>query len=78
MQHHPDQAEKEDDKASTSGMSSLDFNFLSDFENGTDTLEGTTEPADEGTYTMEPPRAHMKTNRNWLESSSKNNKKEDF
>ena len=46
MQQDPDQAEKEDDKASTGGMSSLDFNFLSDFENGTDTLEATTEPAD--------------------------------
>ena len=46
MQQDPDQAEKEDDKASTSGMSSLDFNFLNDFENGTDTLEGKTEPAD--------------------------------
>ena len=29
MQQDPDQAEKEDDKASTGGMSSLDFNFLS-------------------------------------------------
>ena len=38
MQHDPDQAEKEDDKAWTGGMSSLDFNFLSVFENGTDTL----------------------------------------
>ena len=37
MQQDPDQAEKEDDKAPTGGMSSLDFNFLSDFENGTDT-----------------------------------------
>ena len=31
MQQDPDQAEKEDNKASTGGMSSLDFNFLSDF-----------------------------------------------
>ena len=37
MQQDPDQVEKEDDKASNCGMSSLDFNFLSDFENGTDT-----------------------------------------
>ena len=43
MHQDPDQAEKEDDKASTGGMSSLDFNFLSDFENGRDTLEATTE-----------------------------------
>ena len=49
MQQNPDQAEKQDDKASTGGMSSLDFNFLSDFENGTDTLETMTEQADEGT-----------------------------
>ena len=33
MQQDPDQAEKEDDKASTGGTSSLDFNFLSNFEN---------------------------------------------
>ena len=48
MQEDPDQAEKEDDKASTGGISSLDFNFLSDFDNNADALE-TTEPANEGT-----------------------------
>ena len=64
MQQDSDQAEKEDDKASTGGMSSLDFNFLSDFENGTDTLEATTAPADEGTSTLEPPSAFMEKNRN--------------
>ena len=41
MQQDPDQAEKEDD------------NFLSDFENGTDTLEATTDPADKGTSRAE-------------------------
>ena len=51
MQHDPNQAEKEDDKASTGGISSLDFNFLSDFESGADALEVTTEPSDEGTGT---------------------------
>ena len=55
MQQDADQAKKEDDKASTGGMSSLDFNFLSDFENGTDTLEATIEPADGETSTLEPP-----------------------
>ena len=43
MQQDPDQTEKEDTKASTGGMSSLDFNFFNDFENGVDTLEVTTE-----------------------------------
>ena len=62
MQQDPDQAEKEDEKASTGGMSILDFNFLSDFENGTDMLEATTEPA-------ELPR----WNRNLPESSSLSN-----
>ena len=33
MQQETDQAEKEDDKASTGGVSNLDFNFVSDFEN---------------------------------------------
>ena len=70
VQQNPDQAEKEDDKVSTEGMSSLDFNFLSDFENGTDTLEATTEPADEGISTLKPPSAFMRTNRNLPESSS--------
>ena len=37
MQQDPDQAEKGDNKASTGGMYSLEFNFLGDFENGTDT-----------------------------------------
>ena len=75
MQQDPDQAEKEDDKASTGGMSSLDFNFLSDFKNGTDTLEATTEPADEGTSTLEPPSAFMEMNRSLPESSSPSNSK---
>ena len=75
MQQGTDQAEKEDDKASTGGVSSLDFNFLSDFENGTDMLEATTEPADEGTSTLEPPSAFMEMNRNLPESSSPSNSK---
>ena len=56
-------------------MSSLDFNFLSDFENCTDSLEGTTEPADEKNSTLEPPSAFMETNRNLLESSSPSDSK---
>ena len=75
MQQDSDQAEKENDKVSTGGMSSLDFNFLSDFENGKDTLKATTEPADEGTSTLEPPSAFMGTNRNMPESSSPSNSK---
>ena len=74
MQQEPDQAEKEDDKAST-GVSSLDFNFPSDFESGEDALE-TTEPADEGTSTLEPPSAFMETNRNLPESGSPSNSKD--
>ena len=70
MQQDPDQAEKEDDKASTGGMSSLDFNLFSDFEYGTDTLKATT---DEGTSTLEPPSAFMRTNRNLPERSSPSN-----
>ena len=75
MQQDTDQAEKEDDEASTGGMSSLDFNFLSDFQKGTDTLEATTEPANEGISTLEPPSAFMGTNRNLPESSSPSNSK---
>ena len=70
-----DQAEKEDDKASTVGMSSLHFIFLSDVENGTETLEATIEPAYEGTSTLEPPPALMGTNWNLPESSSPSNSK---
>ena len=75
MQQDFDQAEKEEDKVSTGGMSSLDFSFISDFENGTDTLEATTEPADGGTSTLEPPSAFMGRNRNLPESSSPSNSK---
>ena len=75
MQQDPDQAEQEDYKASTGGLSSLDFIFLSDFESGADALEATTEPADEGTCTLEPPSAFMRRNRNLPESGSPSNSK---
>ena len=39
MQQDTDQADREDHKASTGGISSMDFNFFSDFENNADTLE---------------------------------------
>ena len=70
MQQDPDQAGKYDDKALTGGMSSLDFNFLEDFEVETGTLEGTTEPAEAETSALEPPSAFMDSNRKLLESSS--------
>ena len=75
MQEGPDQAEKEDDKASTGGISSLDFNFLSDFENNADALE-TTEPANKGTSTLEPPSAFAEMKRNLPKSSSPGNSKD--
>ena len=75
MQQDQNQAEKEDDKASTGRMSSLDFNFLSNFENGAETVGGTTEPAEEGTSTLEPPSAFMEINGNLLEGSSPSNSK---
>ena len=74
MQQDPDRAETEDDKASTGGMSSLDFNFLKEFLSD-NTLEATTEPADEGTSTLETPSAFMERNRNLPESSSPSNSK---
>ena len=67
-----DQAGGEDDRASTGGTSSLDFNIFSDLENNADTLE-TTEPADEGISTLEPPSAFMEMKRNLPESSSPGN-----
>ena len=70
-----DQADREDDKASTGGIYSLDFNFLSDFENNADMLEAA-EPADEGTSTLEPPSAFMEMKRNLPESSSPGNSKD--
>ena len=75
MHQDTDQADKEDDKASTGGISSLDFNFLTDFENNADTLEAT-EPADEGTSTLEPPSAFMEMKRNLPESGSPGNSKD--
>ena len=60
------------DQASTGGTSSLDFNIFSDLENNADTLE-TTEPADEGISTLEPPSAFVEMKRNLPESSSPGN-----
>ena len=74
MQQGNDRADREDDRASTRGISSLNFNFLNDFENNADTLEAA-EPADEGTSTLEPPSAFMKMKRNLPESSSPGNSK---
>ena len=71
----PDQAGKDDDKASTGGMSSLNFIFLEDFEVETGTLEGTTEPAEDETSTLESPSAFMDVNQKLLESSSPVNSK---
>ena len=67
-----DQAGGEDDRASTGGTSSLDINIFSDLENNADTLE-TTEPADEGISTLEPPSAFEEMKRNLPESSSPGN-----
>ena len=67
-----DQAGGEDDRASTGGTSSLDFNIFSDLENNADTLE-TTEPADEGISTLQPPSAFEEMKRNLPESSSPGN-----
>ena len=75
MQQDTDQADKEDDKASKGGVCRPDFNFLSDFENNADTLEAT-ERANEGTSTLEPPSALMKMERDFPESSSPGNSKD--
>ena len=75
MQQDTDQADREDDKASTGGISSLDFNFLSGIENNADTLEAT-ESADEDTSILEHPSACMEMKRNLPESSSPGNSKD--
>ena len=74
MQQDAIQAGGEDDRASTGGVSSLDFNIFSDLENNADTLE-TTEPADEGISTLEPPPAlmEMKLPESSSPGSSRNN-----
>ena len=71
MHHDPDQAEKTTIKQTSIGrVSSLDFNFSDDLEIGTETLEGTTEPAEDETSTLEPPSAFMNISRNLPESRS--------
>ena len=72
MQQDASQAGGEDDRASTGGVSSLDLNIFSDLENKADTLE-TTEPADEGISTLEPPSAFLELKRDLPESSSPGN-----
>ena len=75
MQQGNDQADREDDRASTGGISSLDFNFLGDFENNADTFEAA-ETADEGTSTLEPPSVFTEMKRNMPERSSPVNSKD--
>ena len=72
MQQDANQAGGEDDRASTGGVSGLDFNIFRDLENNADTLE-TNEPADEGISTPKPPSAFMEMKRNLPESSSLGN-----
>ena len=54
MEQDPDQMGRDDDKASVGGASGLDFNFLDDVEEGTETLTGTTELAQKKASTLEP------------------------
>ena len=75
MQQDPDQAGKDDDRALTGGMSSLDFNFLEDFEVETGTLEGRIETAEDEISTLEPPSAFMNVSRKMPESSFPGNSK---
>ena len=72
MQQGASQAGGEDDRASTRGTSSRDFNIFSDLENNADTLE-TTEPAYEGISTLEPPLAFMEMKRKSSPGNSRNN-----
>ena len=72
MQQDTNQAGVEDDRASTGGVSSLDFLFLSDFENNADTLE-VIKPPDESTSTLEPPSVFTEMKRNLPENSSPGN-----
>ena len=67
-----DQAGGEDDRASTGGTSSFDFNIFSDLEINAETLE-TTELADEGISTLEPLSAFTEMKRNLPESCSTGN-----
>ena len=69
MEQDPDQAGKDEDKASTGGVSSLDFILLDDSEVEAEKLEGTIEPAEDGTSTLEPPSAFMNPSCNLPESS---------
>ena len=70
MDHNSDHAGKDDDKALVGGASSLDFDFLDEEEEGTETLAGTTEPAEDETSTLDPPSAFMNSAHNLSESSS--------
>ena len=76
MQHDPDQAEKEDDKASTGGISSLDFNFLGDFESWKRRLMRWKRRLSHQTRVLEPPSAFMEMSRNLPESGSPSNSKD--
>ena len=57
MEQNSDQAGRDDDKAESRGVSSLDFNISDEDEEGTETLTGTTEAAVDETSMLEPPSA---------------------
>ena len=67
VEQDPDQAGKDDDKASVGCASSLDFFFD---EDETEIVTGTTEPAGDEICALEQPSAFMNTARNLPESSS--------
>ena len=70
MEQDPDPAGRDDGSASVGGASSLNFNLLDDDEVGTETLAGTTEPAEDEISTLEPPSAFMDITYRMPESSS--------
>ena len=70
VEQDPDQAGKYDDKVSVGGASRLDFNLLDEDEEGTETLAGTIEAAEDEVFLLEPPSAFMNAAHNLLESRS--------
>ena len=67
------QAGKDEDKVSVGGSSILDFNFVVKNKEGTETLAGMTEPAEDENSMLEPPSAFMNTAHKLPESGSPGN-----
>ena len=74
MEQDPEQTGKDDDKASVGGASGLDFNFQDEDE--TETVSGTSQPAQDEISSLKLLSAFMNTNHNFYQMTHQENNDE--